>query len=238
MAATTFRVFTAIGFDAFRRRIEPATTQPFEPFLGERVPIVSKAELENSAFTAAHLRGGTPNGYRTTSGLAVAVGEEGYSQAVARAEAAMERKDYAAAEQALLDAYRGGRIAHAWLIGGPAGIGKATLAFRFARFVLAASETEALAAVAAAEVVAAVPDVEDGDQNTFLFTSDLVAEPEDLVPSPIPNPAPLAGSLWLDPQHPVFRRVASGGHPDLITLERRYDEKRGQIGRASCRERV
>ncbi|MGN6570347.1 MAG: DNA polymerase III subunit delta' [Pseudolabrys sp.] len=41
------------------------------------------------------------------------------------------------AEQALLDAYKGGRIAHAWLIGGPPGIGKATLAFRFARFVLA-----------------------------------------------------------------------------------------------------
>jgi DNA polymerase-3 subunit delta' len=42
-----------------------------------------------------------------------------------------------AAEQALLDAYKSGRIAHAWLIGGPPGIGKATLAFRFARFVLA-----------------------------------------------------------------------------------------------------
>jgi DNA polymerase III subunit delta' len=44
---------------------------------------------------------------------------------------------HAAAEQALLDAYKSGRIAHAWLIGGPPGIGKATLAFRFARFVLA-----------------------------------------------------------------------------------------------------
>ena len=42
-----------------------------------------------------------------------------------------------AAERALLDAYKSGRIAHAWLIGGPPGIGKATLAFRFARFVLA-----------------------------------------------------------------------------------------------------
>lgn len=41
------------------------------------------------------------------------------------------------AEQALLDAYRSGRIPHAWLIGGPPGIGKATLAFRMARFVLA-----------------------------------------------------------------------------------------------------
>lgn len=44
---------------------------------------------------------------------------------------------HAEAEQTLLDAYRGGRIPHAWLIGGEAGIGKATLAYRMARFVLA-----------------------------------------------------------------------------------------------------
>src|SRR2546430_9332751 len=41
------------------------------------------------------------------------------------------------AEAALLNAYRSGRIPHAWLIGGPQGIGKATLAYRMARFVLA-----------------------------------------------------------------------------------------------------
>ncbi|HLJ01337.1 MAG TPA: DNA polymerase III subunit delta', partial [Bradyrhizobium sp.] len=41
------------------------------------------------------------------------------------------------AETALLNAYRGGRIPHAWLIGGAQGIGKATLAYRMARFVLA-----------------------------------------------------------------------------------------------------
>jgi DNA polymerase-3 subunit delta' len=41
------------------------------------------------------------------------------------------------AELALLDAYRSGRIPHAWLIGGAQGIGKATLAYRMARFVLA-----------------------------------------------------------------------------------------------------
>jgi DNA polymerase III subunit delta' len=44
---------------------------------------------------------------------------------------------HAEAEQTLLDAYRSGRIPHAWLFGGPAGIGKATLAYRMARFVLA-----------------------------------------------------------------------------------------------------
>lgn len=41
------------------------------------------------------------------------------------------------AEQTLLNAYRSGRMPHAWLIGGQPGIGKATLAYRLARFVLA-----------------------------------------------------------------------------------------------------
>jgi DNA polymerase-3 subunit delta' len=44
---------------------------------------------------------------------------------------------HADAERVLLDAYRSGRMPHAWLLGGPAGIGKATLAYRLARFVLA-----------------------------------------------------------------------------------------------------
>jgi DNA polymerase-3 subunit delta' len=44
---------------------------------------------------------------------------------------------HAGAEQALLEAWNSGRLAHAWLICGPKGIGKATLAYRFARFALA-----------------------------------------------------------------------------------------------------
>ena len=44
---------------------------------------------------------------------------------------------HADAERTLLDAYRSGRVPHAWLIGGERGIGKATLAYRMARFVLA-----------------------------------------------------------------------------------------------------
>jgi len=45
---------------------------------------------------------------------------------------------HADATQRLADAWQGGRLAHGWLIAGPQGIGKATLAWRFARRVLAA----------------------------------------------------------------------------------------------------
>ncbi|HKH67432.1 MAG TPA: DNA polymerase III subunit delta' [Reyranella sp.] len=41
-----------------------------------------------------------------------------------------------AAEKTLLAAHQSGRLHHAWLISGPRGIGKATLAWRFARFLL------------------------------------------------------------------------------------------------------
>lgn len=41
-----------------------------------------------------------------------------------------------AAESRLLHGWRSGRLHHAWLLSGPKGIGKATLAYRFARFLL------------------------------------------------------------------------------------------------------
>src|SRR6202167_1670238 len=56
---------------------------------------------------------------------------------------------HAGTEAAFLAAYRGSRVPHAFLIVGPKGIGKATLAYRMARFVLAHPDP------AAAEVVAA-----------------------------------------------------------------------------------
>lgn len=90
-----------------------------------------------------------------------------------------------AAEAALLAAAGTGRLAHAWLFTGPQGIGKATLAFRFARYLLA------------------------GGQDPGLFGA----------------PA----SLAIDPGLPVFKRVASGGHADLRTIERPYDDKRQRL---------
>lgn len=61
------------------------------------------------------------------------------------------------AEAALLAAYRSGRIPHAWLIGGAQGIGKATLAYRMARFVLAHPRPDT-ASVQQAETLALDPD--------------------------------------------------------------------------------
>lgn len=43
----------------------------------------------------------------------------------------------AAAEAAFLDSYRRGRLHHGWLLTGPRGVGKATLAWKIARFLLA-----------------------------------------------------------------------------------------------------
>jgi DNA polymerase III subunit delta' len=60
---------------------------------------------------------------------------------------------HAGAEAALLAAYRSGRVPHAFLLVGQKGIGKATLAYRMARFVLAhpdpaAPEVQAAASLA------------------------------------------------------------------------------------------
>jgi len=91
-----------------------------------------------------------------------------------------------AAEQELLRAFASRRLPHGLLITGPHGIGKATLAFRFARFLLSQA----------------------GARSGGLFAP--------------PEPT----SLALPPELPVFRRVASSGHADLLTVERGIDPKR------------
>jgi DNA polymerase-3 subunit delta' len=47
---------------------------------------------------------------------------------------------HGAQEQGFLAALRSGRMHHAWLLGGPEGIGKASFAYRAARFVLASGD--------------------------------------------------------------------------------------------------
>ena len=62
---------------------------------------------------------------------------------------------HAAAEAALLAAYRSGRVPHAFLMAGSQGIGKATLAYRMARFVLAHPDPSAPAVKAATSLAVA-----------------------------------------------------------------------------------
>jgi predicted AlkP superfamily pyrophosphatase or phosphodiesterase len=59
-----------------RRSSPPVDVQPYPAFLGRSVPVISPAELQSSAFTEAHLRGGRPVGWRATSSIAVEVGEQ------------------------------------------------------------------------------------------------------------------------------------------------------------------
>lgn len=93
-------------------------------------------------------------------------------------------------EAALLADYSAGRLPHAIILAGPSGIGKATLAYRLARFLFAQGGAEAAGLFGAPE------------------------KPK---------------SLYIAPDNPVFRRVASGGHADLAVVEREYDEKRGRL---------
>ncbi|MBK9181237.1 MAG: alkaline phosphatase family protein [Acidimicrobiales bacterium] len=60
------------GGDA-RRSIPPGDFQAIVPFLGTRVPVVTKAEFEGSGFSAAHLAGVEWHGWRVPSTLVLEV---------------------------------------------------------------------------------------------------------------------------------------------------------------------
>lgn len=52
-----------------RKVHHPASVQPIPPFAGISVPVISRTELEGSAFTEAHLRGSRPHGWRASSSI-------------------------------------------------------------------------------------------------------------------------------------------------------------------------
>lgn len=95
-------------------------------------------------------------------------------------------------EKTLLTLYNNGTLPHALIFAGPSGVGKATMAFRLARFLLKHG--------------AGGDDAQDS-----------------LFGDPLPKPV----NMTVAADDPVFRKVASGGHPDLRYIERAFDEKRG-----------
>jgi DNA polymerase-3 subunit delta' len=97
---------------------------------------------------------------------------------------------HAEAETAFLDAFRGARMPHAWLIGGPRGIGKATLAYRMAKFVLAYPDPDAAEARAATSL-ALSPDTPalrrvSAQAHSDLLALERVADEKGKVPTQIP----------------------------------------------------
>ncbi len=101
-----------------------------------------------------------------------------------------------AVEKNLLELAESGRMPHALIFAGPQGIGKATMAFRLARYLLKKGR-------------------EDESAGGGLFGETL--------PKTVPE------NFHVAPDDPVFRQVASGGHPGLITVERLYDEKNDRL---------
>jgi hypothetical protein len=61
----------SVGDVQVRRSHPPIDLQPFTPFLGHAVPVVTVAELQTSPFSEAHLRGGVTAGWRAASSIAV-----------------------------------------------------------------------------------------------------------------------------------------------------------------------
>jgi DNA polymerase-3 subunit delta' len=102
------------------------------------------------------------------------------------------------AEQRFAQEFNRGLVHHAYLMTGPKGIGKATLAYRFARYVLSTG------AVKAAEA-----------PSMSLFDDEPAA------------PAPAAtNDLNMPADSALFRRIAAGSHTDLLTLSPAYDAKK------------
>jgi hypothetical protein len=56
-----------------RRSVVPAAFQPIEPFLGQRPPVVTRADFTESGFTQAHLRGTQWHPWRVPSTLVAEV---------------------------------------------------------------------------------------------------------------------------------------------------------------------
>ncbi|MAH83506.1 MAG: hypothetical protein CBB68_03980 [Rhodospirillaceae bacterium TMED8] len=93
-------------------------------------------------------------------------------------------QDYAA--HVLLNDFITGKLAHGWMLSGPKGIGKATLAYHFARYIF----------------------VEGTDKKNV---SKLYEQSQIRTGRFSP--------FYINPENPVFQRVAAGGHADFYAVE-------------------
>ena len=116
------------------------------------------------------------------------------------------------AEAVLSKAWRSGRLAHGWLLTGSEGIGKATLAFRFARAILSGALDDA-----GPPAGPGLPGLET---------------PAGILPADrLPD---------VSPDDPAARKIAGGAHPGLRAIRRSINpdsgKMRGEIAVGDVRE--
>ena len=99
-------------------------------------------------------------------------------------------------EKFFIDMYKKNNIPHAMIFSGFEGVGKTTMAFRIAKFLL------------------------KHDKGSKSSSVGLFGEEE--LPQEI-------SSLDVDPNDPVSRRIASGGHADLLHIQRIFDKAKGKL---------
>jgi DNA polymerase-3 subunit delta' len=104
-------------------------------------------------------------------------------------------RGHEAIEVQIIELVRSGKLPHALIFSGIEGVGKATTAFRVARYLLKHGARQEGAGAS-------------------LFGD--------------PLPVILPDTMDMAADDPVFRQVASGGHSDLLTVERPMDEKKGK----------
>ncbi|NOZ41649.1 MAG: DNA polymerase III subunit delta' [Alphaproteobacteria bacterium] len=105
------------------------------------------------------------------------------------------------AERIFLESFRANRLHHAWLITGPRGIGKASLAHKIARFLLHNPPNDQ----------SGNPPNDQSD-NPGLFAEE-----------------PVADSLATDPNSRCNKIISAGGHGDVIVIDRQLNEKTGKM---------
>ncbi len=102
-------------------------------------------------------------------------------------------------EALFIDLFKKNSIPHAMIFSGLEGIGKTTMAFRFARFLLKYGKSCAQ------------------DSQSGLFGDEELSLPQEIK------------SLDVDPSDQTFHLIASGSHPDFLHICRNFDKVKGRL---------